>query len=74
MASLSGGNTVLNWDAPTHDAGSVTGFRILRGAEGENANDARGGHRNNGQDMDRREPRSRRLHLCSPGNLPTATT
>ena len=35
MASLSGGNTVLNWDAPTHDAGSVTGFRILRGAEGE---------------------------------------
>ena len=31
VASLSGGNAVLQWDAPTHDTVSLTGYRILRG-------------------------------------------
>ncbi len=35
QAAFDGGSTVLSWDAPTHDAESVTGYRILRGVEGE---------------------------------------
>ena len=33
-AELTGGQVVLSWDAPAEDAGSVTGYEILRG-EGE---------------------------------------
>ena len=35
-AALAGGQVVLSWDAPAEDAGSVTGYEILRG-EGEDA-------------------------------------
>ena len=34
-ATLNEGSTTLVWDAPTHDTESVTGYRILRGVEGE---------------------------------------
>ena len=35
QATLNEGVPVLDWDAPTHDADSITGYRILRGVEGE---------------------------------------
>ena len=33
--ALESGDAVLSWDAPRFDAGSVTGYRILRGVDGE---------------------------------------
>ena len=34
-ATRDGANTVLDWDAPTYDADSITGYRILRGTGDE---------------------------------------
>ena len=34
VVALEDGDAVLSWDAPTHDAHAVTGYRILRGVDG----------------------------------------
>ena len=56
VASLSGGNAVLQWDAPTYDTVSLTGYRILRGGNSASLDGAGRRHADYGQHVDRPEP------------------